>query len=71
MYGQPPVDDLGDPLWDGISVVLNEDPASIASARVTRNQLLDEVREPPSEMQLAKGSNQAGVSSPKADEGGD
>ncbi|EGG06334.1 uncharacterized protein MELLADRAFT_77864 [Melampsora larici-populina 98AG31] len=71
MYGQPPVDDLGDPLWDGISVVLNEDPASIASARVTRNQLLDEVREPPPEMQLTKGSNQDGASSPKADEAGD
>ncbi|PLW27588.1 hypothetical protein PCANC_19882 [Puccinia coronata f. sp. avenae] len=44
------VDGKGDPLWDGISVSLTNDPKVIAPIKSVRNELLAPVLEPPSEL---------------------
>lgn len=50
-YGQQSgLDDIGQPLWDGIQVALAEDEESIEVARAPRNELLDGLREPPKDL---------------------
>lgn len=44
-------DEDGNPLWDGISVLLSTDPRSIESTKVVRRELLSAISEPPNRLQ--------------------